>query len=74
MRVYIVTYRYLADKERGIWSGDTISQEAYETLEEAQAYIRSRAGNPVKVTEWYFQTENFEEYYIRDVLVRQSRH
>lgn len=72
MRVYIVTYRYLADKERGLYSGEKISQEGYRTLEDAQKYIRSRPERPIKVNEMYFVTDNREEYYIHDVLVRES--
>ena len=72
MRVYIVTYRYLADEKRRLYSGENISQEAYRTLEDAQKYIRSRPGHPVKVNEMYFVTDNREEYYIHDVLVRES--
>lgn len=75
MRVYIVTYRYLADAERGIWSRESVSQEGYATIEEAQQYIRNRTDHPVKVNDWYFQTQDGrQEYYIRDVLVRKSRH
>lgn len=71
MRVYIVTYRYLADVERGLWSGENISQEGYETIEEAQQYISSRTDHPVKVNDWYFQTQDGrQEYCIRDILVR----
>lgn len=69
-RIYIVTYRYMADPERGIWTGDKISQEAYTSLEDAQRYIQTRPEHPVKVTEMYYTTDNREEYYIHDVLVK----
>lgn len=70
MMVYIVTYRYMADRERGIWSGDRVLQEAYTSLEDAHSYIRSRPEKPLRVNNWYFKTDNFEEYYIRQVRVK----
>ena len=70
MRVYVVTYRYLADEKRRLYSGEKISQEAYRTLEDAQKYILSRPEHPVRVNEMYFVTDNREEYYIHDVLVK----
>lgn len=70
MKVYIVTYRYMADKERGIWTSDRILPEGYTTLEAAQDFIKRAAGDPVKISNWYFQTENLEEYYIRKVTIK----
>ena len=69
MRVYIVTYRCMADKKRGIYVGEKISQEGYETLEKAQQYIKSRPDHPVKVTEMYFTADNAGEYYIHDIMI-----
>lgn len=69
MRVYVVEYKHLTDKEHGIWSSK-ISQEGYNTLEDAQAFIESRAGSPVKCSNFYYQTPLFDEYYIHEILIK----
>lgn len=68
MRAYIIEYRSLIDKASGTWTSK-ISQEGYTSLEAAQRYIETRAGNPGKVSNWYYQTEHFEEYYIHDARI-----
>lgn len=69
MKAYIIEYRFLTDKDKGIW-GSKISQEGYDALEKAQAFIESRANHPAKCSNYYYQTEFFEEYYIHEVLIR----
>lgn len=71
MTVYVIEYRHLVDKERGIWSSK-ISQDGYGTLEEAQAFIETRSGHPEKCSDFYYQTEAFEEYYIHEIKVAQK--
>lgn len=73
MKVYIITYRYIADKERGIWTADRVQPEGFTTLREAQDYIRRKSPNAVRCTNFYFQTDNFEEYYIREVTIKEAK-
>lgn len=54
MTVYVIEYRHLVDKERGIWSSK-ISQDGYGTLEEAQAFIETRSGHPEKCSDFYYR-------------------
>lgn len=68
MTVYIIEYRRY-NAERDVWIS-RISQEAYESLTEAQEFIESRVGNPSRCTNYYYQTEHFEEYYIQAVSVK----
>lgn len=70
MRIYIVEYKHLIDKEHGIWSSK-VSQEGYSTLEDAQVHIESRPGSPVKCSEFYYQTATLDEYYIHDILIKE---
>lgn len=70
MKIYVVEYRFLVDKEHGIWSSK-LSQEGYSKLEDAQAYIESRVGLPVKCSNFYYQTSTFEEYYIHNILIKE---
>lgn len=70
MRVYIIEYRRY-NKQTDEWS-KKVSQEGFTTLQAAQRFIETRPGRPVKCSEFYYQTELFEEYYIHDVLVRDA--
>lgn len=70
MRVYIIEYR-LFYKGTGEWISK-VSQEGFTTLQAAQRFIEGKPGRPGKCTEFYYQTELFEEYYIHDVLVRNA--
>ena len=68
--IYAVEYRrYNAERDEWI---SKISQTAYDTLARAQRFIESRAGNPSRQTNYYYQTEHFEEYYIHEVTVERS--
>ena len=46
-----------------------IGQEAYTTLEKAQAFIESRSDHPVKQTEYIYRTTDFTDYIIWDCQV-----
>ena len=70
MRVYIVEYRHY-DKLFDRWIS-AVSQEGYTTLQAAQAFIESRANEPSKQTEYYYQTPMLEEYYITEVTIREA--
>lgn len=70
MRVYIVEYRHY-DKYYDRWVTH-VSQEGYRTLKAAQDYVESRANEPSKQTEFYYQTALLEEYYIHDVLIKEA--
>lgn len=47
-----------------------VSQEAYKTLEEAQAFIESRSGNPRKRDEYTYKDEDYTYYCIEVVTVK----
>ena len=68
MRAYIIEYRRY-DKSSDEWRSK-LSQEGFSTLEEAQRFVESKPGNPVRCTNMYYQTELLEEYYVHDNLVR----
>lgn len=70
MRVYIIEYRRFC-KGTGEWVSK-VSQEGFTTLQAAQRFIETKPGRPGKCSEFYYQTEIFEEYYIHDVLVRDA--
>lgn len=65
MRIYIVTV---------IRNGfETVSQEGYDSLEKAQAFIESRAEKPWQINPWYYWSNGkhgFADYMIHDILVR----
>lgn len=67
---YIITYRYLVDTDKGIWK-ETIVPVGFKMLEAAQDYIRKQPANPSKCTNYYFQTEDFCEYYIKEVTIKE---
>ena len=67
---YIITYRYLVDEDKGIWK-ETILPVGFKTLEAAQGYIRKQPAHPSRCTNWYYQTEDFCEYYIKEVTIKE---
>lgn len=68
--VFIVEYRHY-DKYYDRWV-TKVSQDGYTTLQAAQAFVESRANEPSKQTEFYYQTALLEEYYIHDVLIKEA--
>lgn len=70
MKVYIVGYRKLIDKENGIWSPEKISQEGYKTYKQAREYIETRPSRPVACSDFYFQNDFYEEYYIHEIIIK----
>ncbi len=70
MRVYIVEYRHYNRSVAG-WVSK-LSQEGYTTIQAAQAYVESRANEPSKQTEFYYQALPLEEYYIHEVMIREA--
>ena len=71
MRAYVDEYRRF-HKDTNEWS-HKISQEGYDTIEAAQRFIEGRAGNPVKCSMYYYQTAQFEEYYIHEVIIKEAK-
>jgi len=67
MMAFVVQYRPHPEAEL------KVSQEAFWTLEEAQHFIESRANNPGKCSNYYYQTPLFEEYYISEVSLRDRK-
>ena len=64
-RLYAVEYRsYNAEKD--VWRSK-VSQTGYVTLKDAQAFIESRANCPHAISNFYYQTPAFEEYYIHEI-------
>lgn len=50
-----------------------VSQEGYDSLEKAQAFIESRGGKPQRITPFHYCTEGQHgatDYLIHDILVR----
>lgn len=47
-----------------------VSQEAYKTLEEAQAFVESRSGNPKKLNEYTYKDEDDTHYCVEVVTVK----
>lgn len=70
MRVYIIEYRRYC-KETDEWISK-VSQEGFASLQAAQRFIETKHGRPGKCSEFYYQTELLEEYYIHDILVRDA--
>ena len=70
IRVYIIEYRYY-DRYYDRWVTH-VSTEGYTTLQAAQDFVESRANEPSKQTEFYYQTALLEEYYIHDVLIKEA--
>lgn len=46
-----------------------VSQEGYASLEKAQAFIESRADNPVKQSEYMYRSKDFTDYLIYEVNI-----
>lgn len=69
MKVYIIGYKKMIDKENVVWSEEKISQEGYATYEQAREYIESRPSHPVACSDYYFQSF-FEEYYIHEIVIK----
>lgn len=48
-----------------------VSQDAYTSLEKAQAFIGSRSDKPTQVTPWHYRSTdgNFTDYLIYEVCV-----
>lgn len=65
MRIYVVMV---------IRNGfEKISQECFDSLEKAQAFIESRAGAPWQINPWYYRSKDkhgFIDYGIHDILIR----
>jgi len=71
MRVYVVEAR---------WENSTshISQECYDSLEKAQAFIEGREDKPQQLTPFHYRSSvkltgvwySFIDYLIHDILVR----
>lgn len=66
LRVFIVEYVCEGFSGR-------ISQEGYYSLEDAQRFIKTRAGSPEKISNFRYQCKNGDTYYIHDVLIRGER-
>jgi len=64
MRVYAVVVRFGGTEK--------LSQEAFNSLEEAQRFIESRRPCPEKVREMLYQDGEGREYSIHDLLVREA--
>lgn len=49
-----------------------VSQEAYATFEEAEAFIMTRSGNPehIRPDDWFYQTSTNVYYEIKLVTVK----
>lgn len=62
MKVYVV--QVIPEASLG-----KVSQEAYTSLEKAQAFVESRADKPAKVTPWLYRTADFTDYLIYEVSV-----
>ena len=72
MKVYIIEYRKF-EKYTQTWISK-ISQEGYTLYEDARIFCQERAGNNgVTDRPFYFQINNFEEYYIHEVLIKDNR-
>jgi hypothetical protein len=67
-RIYIVECR-LYRPETQKWT-TKISYEGYTSLFDAQAFVMSRSNNPQKVSDFYYQTGALEEYYIREIVIK----
>lgn len=63
MRAYVVTVTPEFHTSR-------VSQEAYKTLTEAQAFVTSRAGKIRRITDFRYTDENGTDYEITEVLIR----
>lgn len=62
MRAYIV--QVIPEASLG-----KVSQEAYDSLEKAQAFIETRADKPVKQSEYWYRSEGFTDYLIYEVNI-----
>ena len=62
MKIYVVMVTPEASFSR-------ISQIAYKSLSEAQAFIMARYGNPQKLSEYKFRDEEYRDYEIFEVTV-----
>lgn len=64
MKAYIITCEHIKTRFK------TVSQEAYKTLEQAQAFCMNRSGNIRKLSEFTFVDENREYgYEIKEVTI-----
>lgn len=58
--IYVVEVRSHGDYK--------ISQEAYDTYDKAVAFIKSRSGNPRKVTIYHYESDHCD-YVIHDLIL-----
>lgn len=49
-----------------------VSSEGYRTLAEAQAFVESRSGNPKKVSEHYYRDDDYTDYCIYEVKIKEA--
>lgn len=68
MHVYIIEYRIFSFLTNE-WVSK-ISKEGFISLKAAQRFVETKPGRPGKCSEFYYQTELYEEYYIHDVQIR----
>ena len=47
-----------------------VSQEGYDSLEKAQAFIEGRSGNPQKMSEYRYRDEDYTEYEISEIIIK----
>ena len=50
-----------------------VSQEGYDSLSKAQAFIEGRAGNPQKLSHWRYRDADYTEYLICEVTINLGR-
>lgn len=62
MKVYVV--QVIPEASLG-----KVSQEGYNSLEKAQAFIESRADKPIKQSEYLYRSEDFTNYLIYEVNI-----